>query len=102
MLNRKLQAVVAVLAFCSVGAAFADTVDCHEVKNNNRSECVRAKAHINHHDDAVDCGNVQNKNKDECVRAKVNVNHRDDVVDCGNAQDKNKDECVRAKFNHKN
>ncbi len=102
MLNKKLQVFVTVLAFCSAGVAFADTVDCHDVKNKNRNECVRVKANFNHRDDVVDCGNAQNKNKDECARAKVNVNHRDDGVDCGNVQNKNKDECVQAKFNHKN
>ena len=97
---KRLLALVAVIGFCGTGISVAGAVDCSNVQNKNKDECVHAK--VNHRNDVVDCGNAQNGNKDECVRAKANVNHRNDVVDCGNVKNKNKDECVRAKFDHNN
>ena len=45
--------------------AFAK-VNCSDVKNKNRDECVRAKA--NNSSSNINCSDVKNKNRDECLR----------------------------------
>jgi uncharacterized protein HemX len=78
------------------GMAFAK-VNCSDVKNENKDECVRAKANKNSNN--INCSDVKNKNRDECVRAKANTNNRDmDDVNCSNAKDADvRQACRKAK-----
>jgi len=89
-----LIAIVLTLGLSST--AFAE-VNCSDVKNKNRDECVRAK--VNNNSNSINCSDVKNKNRDECVRMKSNSNDRNmDDVNCSKAQDADvRQACRKAK-----
>jgi hypothetical protein len=78
------------------GMAFAK-VNCSDVRNENKDECVRVKA--NNNSSNINCSDVKNKNRDECVRVKANTNNRNmDDVNCSNAKDADvRQACRKAK-----
>lgn len=62
-----LVAIALTLGFSATAYA---KVNCSDVKNQNRDECVRAK--VNTNSDNINCSDVKNKNRDECLRLKAN------------------------------
>ena len=85
------------LALGLFGTAFAN-VNCSDVKNQNRDECVRAKVNKNTSNN-INCSDVKNQNRDECVRVKANKNNSNmDNVNCSNAKDADvRQACRKAK-----
>jgi hypothetical protein len=92
---RPLLMALALTLGCSATALAK--VNCSDVQNKNKDECVRAKA--NNNSNNINCSDVKNKNRDECVRMKANTNNRDmDDVNCSNAKDADvRQACRKAK-----